>query len=209
MGLSIQLEIADELIPPDTLGKPVLARALTLAASAMAQGRTALTVLGATELRPQQLLDAVFQVAQRYPSPDRFEAHLVTRGPQSLLQGAVAEEMISIAQEAVSNAMQHTGGAVAVHIEETGKALEVSVQDWGNGIPRPFLASGRPGHFGLAGMRERAVRIGARLQFDSAEKGTLVRMRVPARLAYVDRATFGRRLRQRVAGLFATRNTHD
>jgi hypothetical protein len=47
------------------------------------------------------------------------------------------------------------------------------------------LHSGRDGHWGLSGMRERSERIGAKLKVSSsAAGGTEVDLRVPSRLAF-------------------------
>ncbi len=50
------------------------------------------------------------------------------------------------------------------------------------------MVHGRPGHFGLVGMRERAAAIGATLTVDSMPgKGTAIRLSLGAKLAYVER----------------------
>jgi nitrate/nitrite-specific signal transduction histidine kinase len=60
------------------------------------------------------------------------------------------------------------------------------IRDDGEGIdPEVLEASGRPGHWGLPGIRERALRIGSRLDFwTEAGAGTEVELRVPAAMAY-------------------------
>jgi signal transduction histidine kinase len=64
--------------------------------------------------------------------------------------------------------------------------LRVRVRDNGRGIPASILAEGgTPGHWGLAGMRERAQRIRGQLEIWSREgAGTEVQLRVTASLAY-------------------------
>jgi len=64
-------------------------------------------------------------------------------------------------------------------------AFELRVRDDGRGIAQ----APRPGHWGLAGMRERAAAIGGRLDIGpgdatTAAGGTLVALAVPATLAY-------------------------
>jgi len=62
----------------------------------------------------------------------------------------------------------------------------VYVRDDGKGItPEILEAGGRDGHWGLAGIRERAKRIGARLDFWSeARAGTEVQLTIPSSIAY-------------------------
>jgi two-component sensor histidine kinase len=60
-------------------------------------------------------------------------------------------------------------------------------EDDGVGIDPQFLSdSGRPGHWGLIGMRERAQKIGATLRAQRSTKGgTEIELRVTARIAYL------------------------
>ncbi|HET6899724.1 MAG TPA: hypothetical protein VFK70_15315 [Vicinamibacteria bacterium] len=63
------------------------------------------------------------------------------------------------------------------------------VRDDGRGLdPGIVELGGREGHWGLQGMRERAQRIGAQLQFWSGRgTGTEVELTVPAAAAYRSR----------------------
>lgn len=75
------------------------------------------------------------------------------------LPPAVEPEVFRIAQEAVSNALKHSRARrVVVNLESGERTVRMTVEDDGNGIP----AARRAG-VGLAAMRERAERIGARL----------------------------------------------
>ena len=63
--------------------------------------------------------------------------------------------------------------------------LILRVRDNGRGIPPDIAASGKEGHFGLVGMRERAQRLRARLTFSSPQgSGTLVELVVPEKIAF-------------------------
>jgi signal transduction histidine kinase len=63
------------------------------------------------------------------------------------------------------------------------------IRDDGKGMEPSILKSGGlPGHFGLPGMRERAERVGARLDFWSEMgAGTELELTVPASMAYQKR----------------------
>jgi signal transduction histidine kinase len=59
------------------------------------------------------------------------------------------------------------------------------VRDNGRGIDPGVLRTGRDGHFGLVGMRERANRIGARLQvMSSASAGTEIELSIPGNIVF-------------------------
>ena len=75
------------------------------------------------------------------------------------------------------------------------RALTLCVADDGRGLPEPVPRdgagfAGHRGHWGLIGMRERAARIGARLDIASGPRqGTMVTLTVPGVHAYgADRA---------------------
>jgi signal transduction histidine kinase len=88
-----------------------------------------------------------------------------------------------IAQEALHNAIQHADASeIAVRLTQYPDRLRMTVTDDGRGIAggsdlRRFVAEG---HFGLAGMRERAAMIGGHLEVQSAvDYGTVVILEVP------------------------------
>ena len=59
--------------------------------------------------------------------------------------------------------------------------------DNGYGMPAQIMESGKSGHYGLTGMRERTERIGATLTITSRLKeGTKIAVSVPGKHAYVD-----------------------
>ena len=67
-------------------------------------------------------------------------------------------------------------------------SVSLRVRDDGKGIDQEILSSGRTGHWGLSGMRERAQKIGARLNiWSQAGRGTEVDLTIPAKVAYPQR----------------------
>ena len=71
---------------------------------------------------------------------------------------------------------------------EYGHDLTLRISDNGGGIDAAMIETGKQGHFGLPGMRERAERIGARLTLTSElGTGTVVAVIVPGRLAFTVR----------------------
>lgn len=91
--------------------------------------------------------------------------------------------MYRIVQEALSNAIRHSGASrVAVSLEAEDSVLRAEVRDNGRGFAtdRPFSDEGQG--LGLVGMRERARHAGAALEIDSAPgSGTRVRVTLPYR----------------------------
>ncbi len=102
---------------------------------------------------------------------------------QTRLAAQRTHELSRIVGEAVSNAVTH-GGAERVEVTLEGdpeRELVVSVRDDGAGLAEPVDLEGlkAAGHFGVAGMYERARAIGGRLRIQRRERGTAVSVRVP------------------------------
>ena len=88
-----------------------------------------------------------------------------------------------IVQEALSNVVRHAGATTAqVRVEFGGEGLTLRVEDDGVGfaVPATPHTLARDGHFGLMGMRERALRFGGHLSLRSQPgEGTTVVVYLP------------------------------
>jgi signal transduction histidine kinase len=103
------------------------------------------------------------------------------------LHPIVREEGLLVAREAMANAFRHSGAAsIEAEVTYGDSALHLRVRDDGRGIsPAVLDVGGKPGHFGLIGMRERANKLGAQLEIWSKPgAGTEIDLRVPAEVAY-------------------------
>jgi signal transduction histidine kinase len=69
------------------------------------------------------------------------------------------------------------------------RRVSVRIRDNGTGIDPDILSSGRTGHWGLSGMRERAKKIGAKLEISSRRgAGTEIELVIPVKaLSLVNR----------------------
>jgi signal transduction histidine kinase len=87
--------------------------------------------------------------------------------------------LFQIAQEAVANAGRHADASqVEVKLRSLDGSLELTIEDDGKGFDDP-LGDRKPGHLGLAAMRERVYLVNGRLEIRSGENGTTVRVVVP------------------------------
>ncbi|MDE2160113.1 MAG: response regulator [Burkholderiales bacterium] len=83
---------------------------------------------------------------------------------------AIETAAFRIAQEAVGNALRHSGcGAIELRVEMAPQRLVVTVEDDGSGfdVAAATTAEAGAGHLGLAGMDERARAAGGRLALQS------------------------------------------
>lgn len=97
------------------------------------------------------------------------------------------QEIYAIAKEAIVNAFRHSKASeIRVEISFQPTKLSLDISDNGTGIDSEILTGQRrTGHWGLAGMQERADNLGADLKFMApAGSGAQIRLSVPAAVAY-------------------------
>ncbi len=88
------------------------------------------------------------------------------------MHSLIQDELARIGREAITNAFRHGhADSIEVGLFYSNNALRLVVRDDGRGIATNTILKGRPGHFGLTGMRERAERIGGRLTVRSRPGG--------------------------------------
>lgn len=100
------------------------------------------------------------------------------------LNGAVGEEIYRIGREALFNAFQHAqAGHIELELVYGPEFFTLFVRDDGKGIDT--ASAPEAGYRGLAGMRERAERMGGGIEVLSLpERGTEVILKVPGRVCY-------------------------
>lgn len=117
-------------------------------------------------------------------------AYRATGRPGGELDLLLADNLYRIAQEAIANALRHSGAAhVTLRLEHSVSSVRLSVEDDGSGMPP---GADRSGGLGLRIMRARAELVGARLSIASlAPQGTRIECirewPVPARKAAAPR----------------------
>jgi signal transduction histidine kinase len=104
-----------------------------------------------------------------------------TEGEPRSLPGLLSHELLRIAQEAATNAVKHGGaGRIEITLAFAPGEVRLRIEDDGCGF-NPAQESGKPGHFGLLGMRERVQKLGGRLKLDSHPgQGAVIEVEAPA-----------------------------
>ena len=159
---------------------------------AIVEGRDAIQDLRLT-VTPQRDLEHLLTVAGRElakaqdanGTPPMFR--VTVEGPHRSLSPILQDEVYRIGREVLRNAFRHSQAShIEAEIRYDKRKLRLRIRDDGKGIDQKIMAEGaRAGHWGLPGARERATRIGARLDFWSeAGAGTEVELTVPASMAY-------------------------
>jgi signal transduction histidine kinase/ligand-binding sensor domain-containing protein len=123
------------------------------------------------------IADAARQITQERNI--RLKLNLDERQPE--LPAEVKYNLLCIAQEAISNSVQHSGAhTIEIGLSCSARDVRLSVRDDGRGMPRDGNPGGQAGHYGLIGMRERANQIGAEFELVSVPgRGTKISVQVP------------------------------
>ncbi|MGA4799664.1 GAF domain-containing sensor histidine kinase [Streptomyces lavendulocolor] len=179
-SLRLTAQAATALVDRDPArAKGELQQVAALAAEAADELRAAVV-----ELRPAALDEdgLVHTLRTQIQVLDRAHSAHVTFESSAVraLPAAQEEAVLRVAQEALHNALRHSGaGRVAVSLVRHGQGALLSVTDDGKGFdPRSVRRAGR--HLGLVSMRDRAGGVGGRLTVQSEPgKGTTIEMEVP------------------------------
>jgi len=139
----------------------------------------------ARQLRPTALDDLGLKAAlaghvKELGRRGKINARFDSQGDFSGLPADVQLVVYRVAQEALSNAAQHSGAEhVDVRLTSNGERVELIVGDDGSGFTFDQAARG----LGIAGMRERALLVGGDMQVESRpDAGTRVHLTVPLKL---------------------------
>jgi signal transduction histidine kinase len=187
LSASMQLHVAAERLPADAPIRSSLAKVLDLMSRVIEEGRNAVRGLRSTTSHADDDLEqALGGVREEMSVPADVSYRVIVEGKARALNPVIRDEVYRIGREALVNAFRHSGAAaIEVELDYAPGHLRMLVRDNGQGIDEAVLVSGSDGHWGLAGMRERAERIGARLKvFSRADAGTEVELSVPGSVAF-------------------------
>ncbi|WP_141204249.1 GAF domain-containing sensor histidine kinase [Streptomyces griseorubiginosus] len=179
-SLRLTAQAAAALVDRDpSRAKGELQQVAVLAAEAADELRAAVV-----ELRPAALDEDGLTATLRTQIQvlDRAHTARVTFSALNVraLPASQEEALLRVAQEALHNALRHSGADhVDVTLERRGSGAVLRVTDDGSGFePKATRRAGR--HLGLVSMRDRAGGVGGTLTVESAPgKGTTIEMEVP------------------------------
>jgi signal transduction histidine kinase/ligand-binding sensor domain-containing protein len=192
-GLMFQFQAARNMLPRRPEGSMrVLDDAIFGTEQAIAESRDAIQDLRPASVAQGELSQLLRTVAEELaaaqrPNDNSPAFHVIVEGEPQVLSPKVQHEVYNISREVIRNAFHHANARrIEVEIRYDKTQLRLRFRDDGKGIdPTVLEESRRPGHWGLPGVRERAKRVGSRLEFWSQNgAGTEVELTVPAATAY-------------------------
>lgn len=191
-GALLKFHTAASLLPGDPLeAKRQLESVVDEAAAAIGEGREAVQGLRASTTDTNELLEDLAllgkDLAPVAPEGKAPTFHIASHGVIRDLVPLVRDEVHRITREAVRNALQHSDARrIEVQLHYERRKFRLRVRDDGAGIAEDVMATGgRQGHFGLAGMDERARLVGGTLTVRTATGlGTEITLEIAGARAY-------------------------
>ena len=160
-------DISEQLGPTKAALKDQVVRIRTRVEQYILEARQSIANLRSPMLEQSDLGTALQRAGEGATASHgiRFDFSLV--GMPRRLESTLEEQLLRIGQEAVSNAVQH-GDAHAIYMELCfePRSVRLRISDDGCGFD-PDQPPRDDAHWGIAGMRERAARVGAQLRLVS------------------------------------------
>jgi len=183
VGISVQLEVLAELLRQNRTEAAAKHLDLTRGhvREGLADARQSIWALRSQDADETTLPVKIRRLVETEDGHG-IEAKFSIFGAYRPLPPGTEREIQRVAQEAIHNVRKHAGARhLSVQLEYGSAQIALEVRD----DCRGFAADGEPessaGHYGLTGMRERAVNIGGRLEVTSElGSGTVVRLKAAA-----------------------------
>jgi PAS domain S-box-containing protein len=178
-GISMQLGMAREvLLNKEDNGLSYIERANDLARFGLAEARRSTMSLQPMAYKDSGLIDALRMLVERSNIPDRlrctFRSNLVH---DDSLSATIRQDLLRIAQEAISNAMRHARSTtISVTLRSDLPNLILEVKDNGSGMAGEAQTSEG---FGLVNMRARVKKLNGSLEIRTHGHGTRIIVNVP------------------------------
>lgn len=165
--------------------RTALEEGLDYADKVLAEGRNYIRDIRADTKGLDELSESLAQYGNELSQLRQIAFVLSVTGSQFELDPIVRDEIYRIGREGIGNAFKHSKGSkIEVEIAYQLDEFQLKIHDDGNGIEPDLASGGRPGHWGIRNMKERAQNIGANLEISSRPgQGTLLELKLPARSA--------------------------
>jgi signal transduction histidine kinase/ligand-binding sensor domain-containing protein len=169
-GVSVQLEIVSRKLGlSEASVREHLDQARMLVRSSLAEARRSIWELRSQSAEIEDLASRLSKMAAQMSGPGQPRIAVQVRGTFRPLPPRTEDELLRIAQEAVTNAIRHAQASeINIELAFDPKLLRMTVADDGRGFSPDGQTSGVSGHFGLKGMRERASWMDAKLDLETA-----------------------------------------
>ena len=184
VAVGLQLDtIEDQINEEQNSAKHLLSVVRKRVRQAISQGRHAMSDLRSSTATTNDLIESLSSVATELRTGELPRFRCFAQGDRGQLHSLIRYELDYIGREAITNAFRHAHAtSIEFGLFYSDRAIRLVVRDDGCGMSPDLIAKGRPEHFGMRGMRERAERAGGRLNVRSRpDHGTEVSVTIPLR----------------------------
>jgi signal transduction histidine kinase len=181
-GVALQLDTTTKLFEKESeSAKHHLELARNLVGESQTEVHRSVWNLRCRALEQFDLPGALLMSSQQITGGSSLRVEMKAHGRVRPLPETVEENLLRIAQEALTNVIKHSGATLTeIELDYGPKNVVLQVKDNGKGFALDHCAGPREGHFGLSGISERAKRLDGEIAFSSApDVGTTVRVRIP------------------------------
>lgn len=186
-GLILRFQAFADGLPKEDRSRATLERTIDRAEALLVEGRDRVKGLRAHAAAEGSLEQRIAALVEELDLP--VHVSVLARRRRHDVDPLVVDELHSIVREAVVNATQHSHArSIHITIEYARRSLKLCVRDDGDGFKADAGKPHDDNHFGIVGMRERAERMGGRLDVESTPRGVEVWVNIPGRVAYTRRA---------------------
>jgi signal transduction histidine kinase/ligand-binding sensor domain-containing protein len=181
VGISAQLAVALKSNGNDDAARQHVMVARRMARHSLTEAKRSMVDLRAAPLEGRDLTSALSLVARRWAAGSSTPVEIDFSGVPVPLPQELEQNVLRIAQEAVTNAIKHAEATrIWIHLYFGAASITLEVKDDGRGFDPSGVFLLAEGQFGLLGMRERAERLNGQLELTSAPgTGTQVRACFP------------------------------
>jgi signal transduction histidine kinase len=181
-SIAIQLDTSAKLTSKDSEGANYhfeLAR--NILAQSQVDVRRSVWDLRARALEQFDLRGALVTSSEQITGGTGIRVEVHTKGKVRPLPEIMEDNLLRIAQEAVTNIVKHSGARRAwLALEYGSRTVALLIEDDGNGFAVDHCAGPHDGHFGLLGISERTQRLGGWATVVSTPgSGTTIRIEIP------------------------------
>jgi signal transduction histidine kinase/ligand-binding sensor domain-containing protein len=194
-GLMLRFQAVQNMLPEQPVqAKESLQIAIDRAAEAITEGRDAVQELRSSRISSNALVQTLTSLGQELgtdqansegnKAPAKFR--VLVEGTPRHVHPTLHDDLYRIAREAVGNAFRHSHASqIEVDIRYDRRMLRLRVRDDGIGMNPNVAQGGRPRHWGIQGMGERARSIGGQFAiWSELNQGTEIEVTIPAPIAY-------------------------
>jgi signal transduction histidine kinase/streptogramin lyase len=186
LGVALQFDvIAQTLEASPPAARDHLLRARDEVETYIREARQSIWDLRSPAVQAQGLAAALKATCDKVVVSSAVQCDFAVTGTTRRFPLRTEEQLLRIGQEAVTNAIRHASPRrIQVTLDYDERSVHLRVTDDGRGFDPTASPAENEGHWGLADMRERAKRIGAKFTLSTVPgQGTRIETTLPFKLA--------------------------